>query len=343
MEYRERIQVLVLVSLALHVAFLFSLPLLPDAKPRIPKPDLGKLPLVLSFRQHEPDEPPQFIDPGAEATDEVDETNLKTDRDTQAQGMSPGEGDPSRPNVDKLDELDQLGTAPAPPPAPGIEAPPVEAQRPQPPVEAAEELAAPEPSPAETEPRETAMAKVVETAPSVEEPEAPLPPEESEADSPEPEAESKPEEEAQETPERFEVAQAPQQPQPVVEPQEVRMSHARESGGAEKSGFTSFEANKHELGEYMITVRNRVEREWRTGLHLRYLGSSRAAARIECSIRPDGTLEYARVRDPGSSLSFAIVCRDAIEKAAPFGPFPFDVPAIYREQNLEIVWRFSYL
>ena len=47
--------------------------------------------------------------------------------------------------------------------------------------------------------------------------------------------------------------------------------------------------------------------------------------------------------EPGSSLTYAVLCRQAVEMAAPFGPFPFDVPEIYRNHNLEITWKFSYL
>ncbi len=93
----------------------------------------------------------------------------------------------------------------------------------------------------------------------------------------------------------------------------------------------------------MLKVRNRVEREWRAALQLRYSGVSRTYAIIECSIRPDGTLEYAKIIEPGSSLTYAVLCRQAIEQAGPFGPFPFDVPEIYRSENLRITWKFSYM
>jgi outer membrane biosynthesis protein TonB len=163
-----------------------------------------------------------------------------------------------------------------------------------------------------------------------------------EADSPVAPLEALAPPEQQPDPQRFRVAEAAP-PAPSMPVQELRSSRGRQEGGTFNSGFTSFEANKHELGEYMLHVRSLVEREWRLALRLRYTGVSRTDAVIECSIRPDGTLEYARVLEPGTSLTFAVLCRQAIEQAAPFGPFPFEVPEIYRKENLEITWRFSYL
>jgi hypothetical protein len=42
-------------------------------------------------------------------------------------------------------------------------------------------------------------------------------------------------------------------------------------------------------------------------------------------------------------MTYAPLCREAIEKAAPFSAFPFKVPEIYRDENLEIRWTFSFL
>ena len=144
-------------------------------------------------------------------------------------------------------------------------------------------------------------------------------------------------------PESFKVAQA-QPAAPMQMPtQELRTEKGREGGGAEEKGVTSFAANQHALGDYMLKVRNRVEREWRTALNLKYGGASRTDAVIHCVIRPDGTIESVSIVDAGKSMTYAVLCRDAVKKAGPFGPFPFDVPEVYRTENLEINWKFSYM
>jgi hypothetical protein len=126
--------------------------------------------------------------------------------------------------------------------------------------------------------------------------------------------------------------------------QELKATRGREDGGAEPGGFTNFEANQHELGAYMLIVRGHVEREWKTALMTRYGGVGPAKAVLDCSIRPDGTLEYVRIVDGGNSPGFATLCKAAVERAARrFPPFPFEVPQIYRSKNLEVRWQFTYM
>ena len=150
-------------------------------------------------------------------------------------------------------------------------------------------------------------------------------------------------------PERIQVAAAteeapspePETPKPLS--QTMHIAKGREGGGASESGVLNFEAKSHELGEYMLEVRRRVERQWHAAIQLRYQGVKRAQAVIACSIRPNGTLEYARIEESGDSMTFAIVCKDALERAAPFPKLPFDVPEIYRNENIVIRWKFSYM
>ena len=123
----------------------------------------------------------------------------------------------------------------------------------------------------------------------------------------------------------------------------IGIARGRESGGAEVKGDLSFNANRHALGEYMLGVRRQVERAWRMSLQFKYTGTSRATATLECSIRPDGILEHVKILERGHSVIYAALCKQAIERAAPFGPFPFDVPLSYRSENLVIRWKFSFL
>ena len=316
-------------------------------------------------REPEPDDedPLRLIDPGAAAEGPVADTDLISSRASQAQDNSDSNGDPTKPAVDELGDFDQMPALPSAPvenpepvPAP-VATPPADVTdvsqetptaesdiasepEPQPDFSAATqpEPAVEPPSPVDGPPAERGTQVAAARAEPLTADPPPLEPNEPTKVDARPQEEPKP----AETPERFKVAAAT--PQPAKMPvQELKTSRGREEGGALKSGFTSFEANRHELGEYMLHVRSLVEREWRAALRIRYTGVSRTEAIIECSIRPDGTLEYARVVDAGVSLTYAVLCRQAIEQAAPFGPFPFDVPEIYRKDNLEITWRFSYM
>jgi hypothetical protein len=64
---------------------------------------------------------------------------------------------------------------------------------------------------------------------------------------------------------------------------------------------------------------------------------------VDCAISPSGEVVSVTIVDPGESVSFAPLCKEAIEEAGPFPPFPFEVPEAYRNRNLEIRWTFSFL
>jgi hypothetical protein len=343
MNYRVRIGGALAVSLVLNLALLAVLPRLAPRGIAIahtrPLDPAFRVDLRPSQPRREPERaetPRQIVEAGAAAQQPVAETDLISSAETQAQDQSDAAGDPSKPAVDEVDEFDQLGASATPPPAfespPVIEAPAIPSAGPT----AAEARPASPAAPARVANAESgslsARSATTESGPAP-----------AREDQPDVSAAASPPEALPDAlPERFQVAAATP-PASQVPVQELEATRGREQGGATHSGFTSFEANKHELGEYMLHVRNLVELEWRTALRVKYAGVSRTYAIIECSIRPDGTLEFARVLEPGSSLTYAVMCRQAIEQAAPFGAFPFDVPEIYRNENLEITWKFSYL
>ncbi len=344
MVYRKRLSVAALVALHIHVLVLLPLiAYLLHESAGAHTAEAKERPIVLSLNDLNLSDnpPPSLIETGAAAEGPVEDSDLISNADSQAQDLSDVEGDTDQPYFEETSEFDELGTPPIPPPGQDPEVEPTVA----PPLEAAER---PAERPAETEEtvQETPTGVPAGSEGLTRVAEAPVKPEEAEAAvelvAAEPVVPEKEEtEEAEEEPERMQVAKAPEQP--TVEAQEMRISRGREGGGADQSGFTSFEATKHVLGDYMLEVRRKVELQWRAGLTLRYAGVSRTESLVECSIRPDGTLEYVRIVETGGSMGYAIICRDAVEKAGPFGPFPFDVPDIYRKENLEIVWKFSYL
>lgn len=64
---------------------------------------------------------------------------------------------------------------------------------------------------------------------------------------------------------------------------------------------------------------------------------------IDCEINAEGELVSVNVVGTDNDKLYSALCRDAVQRAGPFGPFPFEVPDIYRGKNLEIRWTFSFL
>lgn len=298
---------------------------------RLGAPELREEPIVMNF---EP-EPRRLIDtpvPSKEAPSP--DTPFIGEENAQASSLAEsesGENSP-RPNLGEPDRFDDLGSAmpahakPEPEPAPAAPVPdaptPLQAEEPAP-------LPEPETAPLDNiEPLEP----FEKPAPPLEEPrqmaraEAPLaPPPQPEARTPETPPESEAEQSAEMTP-----------------LERVAQTTTSEPGDAPTRGFVGFEAKQSELAPYLKQVRRTVENQWRALLQIRYTGTTATEAILDCAIRPDGTLAYVRIVEPGDSPTYGALCKVAVEKAGPFGPFPFEVPEIYRRKNLEIRWTFSY-
>lgn len=130
----------------------------------------------------------------------------------------------------------------------------------------------------------------------------------------------------------------PENPEDLIDAPE-----GREGGGITGKGILSFEAKRHEMAPYMRKLQKMVERHWLATLEMKYNGVKATSAVIDCSISPEGRLVYARIVDHGDSFGYAPLCKEAIERSAPFPHFPFEVPEIYRTKNLEIRWTFHFL
>lgn len=317
MEYRDRIRYAVALSVLLHVfglaagAYQYT-----DAGPGYVR---GSEPIVIRLKPIEDNEMKRLIETPDGADEPVGETDLISNRATTARDLSSGGAEASQPRLDEVADFDQLGVQPL--------------------------AAAPE----------TAPEQILEVLEPADEPEPPVTADSGElvsvrdrqeiSEAPELDrSRGEKVEETEERPaeERFDLAQADQMDAPLT--QDLRVTRGRESEGAESQGFTSFEANRHALGAYMLEIRKHVEREWRMALQLHYSGSSRAYAVLKCSITPEGRLVSVEVVDPGNSVTYAWMCKTAMEKAGLyFRPFPFEVPEIYRRKNLEIQWKFSYM
>ena len=72
-------------------------------------------------------------------------------------------------------------------------------------------------------------------------------------------------------------------------------------------------------------------------------GSSATGLTAGATTRASGFETAIKVAGTPDDRIYAALCKEAIEKAGPFGPFPFVVPDMYRNRNLEIRWSFNFL
>jgi hypothetical protein len=267
----------------------------------------------------------QLVDTIAPATVPVAQTDLIAEKDSNASSPAPGEGNPNAPNTDTVSDHAAIGAAAVP-------STPQAASAPQTPAatepEKKSEENAEEKNEVVVEKVETPDEKAMQLA-KLEPSKKPLA--------------RDPAEEIADTQLAQASAQAAVAAQQVVpQPLPSKQTTGKEDGGA-KAGFLNFEAMRSEFAPYLRDVQNRVEKRWRTGLELKYRGTQPTNAVVDCAIGPDGKIAYVRIIEPGKSVSYAYVCKEAIEKAGPFPPFPFKVPDMYRDKNLEIRWTFRFM
>lgn len=292
-------------------------------------------PLIVSLRPQ--DERKSLIEPGATPTNEpVDpSTDLIAERASKAQDMTAG-GDGLTPDAGVVGDGDDLvtrqPTAPAPiaPAAPAAETTAATTLNPEPesatPERDTTDQQKPEPAAEPTKPAERAAVEVAASAES---------------------AEASSEQTAPPTPLEAEpkdtVIQLAKAETPPLSQRATGVTQSKVEGGVKSKGFLSFEAMESDFAPYLRTIRDRVERRWKALITMRYTGASATKAVLDCAITPEGTLHAVTVVEPGGSATFAGLCKQAIEQAAPFGPYPFSIPEVYRNQNIEIRWTFTYL
>lgn len=361
MTYSRRVLMTTVISITVHIMMLWMAQSRVEAKPK-PLAQAQLAPLV--FRLEQPPEPEPEPEPVAEPVkriietpeptdEEVSDTDLISDKNSKARDESDETGERVAPVSDVIDDFDAIELVPT---EPSLQTPTIVELPPEPieteqlteeviaseePVEPAEEapdeVNEPAPEPEGQDVIETVLAELEEMVAQEKE---------DNSDAEEPIEPTEPVEPEEEPGERFQVARAtaPQVPPPLkVIEQNLRAGRTRDGGGASKSGVINFEAKSHELGEFMLQVRKRVEFEWHSAIRLRYRAVRRTEAIIQCSIRPDGMIESVEIVDPGTSMAFAILCRESIRDAAPFPELGFEVPEVYRSRNIDIRWRFSYM
>jgi len=313
-KFRRRFRWALTGSLALHLIVLCAVTL------RACQVEDAAAPLVITLLPAAPPapEPPPAAEPPPEGPRNlVDAVNPSpeppaptpnvAEQDSRAQDLSDAAGAPDRPHVEQEAEQDTPPAAPHPP---------------APAVAPAPETAKPKKSEKEKK-KDTKEQK--EAAPSAAPPDINVaaPPDTGEPESP--------------------PSDTPQAAQPLPESERARDARGRVGGGVTNMGFLGYEALRSEVAPYLKEVRKRVERNWYAALQMRYQGTTPTRAVVECAIAADGRLIHATILEPGESATYAPLCREAIERAGPFPPFPFEVPHMYRDKNLVIRWTFDFL
>ncbi len=312
MNYSRRLTLAAILSIMLHAILLvtgrFSTD--QDIIAKTGQPD----PIVLNLQPPAPSEKKQLVETHTATDLPVEQTDLISDRNAKAQDLSEVEGRRPAPHVDQPAEFDDPG---APPPSPQVTAMPP-----------------PPPLPRDKEEKPEAEPKPARTV---------APPESiSDAGTRKSEEEQQ-QDEQEEEPIMMAQALPPQPPQPPTESEHAKRPRGRIEGGIKRKGIMGFEAMEDEIAPYLLEIRRRVERQWRSALGIRYSGTSPTKAVVDCAISPAGEILHATIVESGSSALFSLICRESIEKAGPFGAFPFEVPDLYRSENLEIAWTFRFL
>ncbi len=303
----------------IHVALLFFWLLLPERSGFGPAPTPE--PIVLNLQTEQ--EARQLVSVREASETPPEETRHIAETHSLAADRTLKQGDTTGPSVEVEDTVAVLETPPvAPMPEP---VPEQEQQVVEEPVEEARQeshedtsVAVEEEVVAQKTPAVQEL-KEVETAPEAQE------------------VEEKPA--ATEQPMQVAKATSP----PPTPPQEPPRRSRGRKGGAHRKGVTNFAAIEDEIAPYLKKIQRRVEREWNAALLTRYSGTSPVRVEIECAISPEGEVVSVVIMGTPKDRVYAALCKDAIERAGPFGAFTFDVPPIYQNQNLEIRWTFSFL
>jgi outer membrane biosynthesis protein TonB len=135
---------------------------------------------------------------------------------------------------------------------------------------------------------------------------------------------------------------APQFISPGVSPASARNTDA----DAELTGELSYAASRHFFGEYLLKMKEAVERQWVSRLVSKYTGIVSSQAVIDFKIQPDGSVADLSVETSEGDPYFPVVCVSSINDAQPFGNIPYEqasgLPEKYMNKPLNIRFTFRY-
>lgn len=133
----------------------------------------------------------------------------------------------------------------------------------------------------------------------------------------------------------------------VLEPEYTGKAFQKPQGKiynqVKKEGMLGFEALQDQLAPYLKEIQRKVEKYWLHYLLTRYSGTKPTDVTIDCEISSEGKIVRIDIIGEPEDPLFAGICKQALQKSAPFSPFPFQVPDIYMNRNLQIRWTFNFL
>lgn len=279
----------------------------------------------------------QLVDVAAPANHPVQPTDLIAVQNSNAGDTVARSGDSMGPQVEEVSPIDSLGGSPgagpssptapaAPAPTPTTDAPTKDTKNENLPIESPVAVqTTTTPAPAEDVPATSMTMARADT------PAATL------------NAKMEPQAKPVEASPAHAAAQTPQPAQPVGNDRPPAPTRGRAYSGVRHTGVKGFEALQDQIAPYLKQVQQRVELKWREALLTKYNGAQAVEALIDCQIGPDGRIVSITIQGTPEDRVYAALCKEAIEKAGPFGAFPFQVPEIYRNRNLEIRWSFNFL
>ncbi len=115
---------------------------------------------------------------------------------------------------------------------------------------------------------------------------------------------------------------------------------------AQITGDLSFAASRHFFGEYLVKMKQAVEREWVSRLVSKYTGVRSSRAVIDFKIQPDGKVTDIAVNSVEGDQYFAVMCASSINDAQPFDEIPYaeaqGLPEEFVNKPLNIRFTFRY-
>ena len=274
--------------------------------------------------------------PSARAATPPEKTNLMSDKHTRAQDLiEDKEKQKDAPHMegrnDKAKDTRPKMMAPAPPKR-GAEPKPPEPQQ-------QEAKPKPEPKPAEKQEEPPQKTKEAEAVALLKPEPKPQPKEE-----PAPEV---PKKEVLQLAKKTPDAQPPNPTTPQLASPGLSPANARNTDAdAELTGELSYAASRHFFGEYLLKMKEAVERQWVSRLVSKYTGIVSSQAVIDFKIQPDGSVTDLSVETSEGDAYFPVVCVSSINDAQPFGVIPYEqasgLPEKYMNKPLNIRFTFRY-
>lgn len=107
-------------------------------------------------------------------------------------------------------------------------------------------------------------------------------------------------------------------------------------------GMESFEVSQDVWGRYMKEVRERIGREWLHIVRLRWTGERVGEVTVHFEILPDGTLGQLRIVKNTVGVVPGSWCLSAVERSAPFPPFPEEIRNEFNPKRQKVDFTFHY-